>query len=367
MATPEGVKKRPVNMKDVAARAGVSRATVSLALRGDPSIPAATRERVRAAAETAGYRPNPLISALMSQMHRHRPQSQSPVIAIVLQEALGSQADMGSRQIFSDFYEGATVRALALGYSIEYFSMHPGQMPASRLWRMLRARGIHGALFAPAAPIGRLDLEIDALASATIGYSIANPLHRAAPHHFNGMWTACEQLHRRGYRRIAYAQTRETEARLHYVYRSAYLGFHSTHPEIRAAGIWDAGPHERDNLLAWLRRVRADAVVVHQPQFWDWIRESFDVPGELALVELGARSGGDLSGIDQHHDLVGSAAIDLVVGQLNRNERGWPESPKLIMIEGTWHEGQTVLPVAPTATKKAPAPARGNRGSKKAV
>lgn len=351
MATPEGVKKRPVNMKDVAARAGVSRATVSLALRGDPSIPAATRERVRAAAEAAGYRPNPLISALMAQMHRHRPQNQSPVIAIVLQEALGSQADMGSRQIFSAFYEGATARAVALGYSVEYFSMHPGQMPASRLWRMLRARGIHGALFAPAPAIGPVDLEIGSFAAATIGYSIANPIHRATPHHFNGMWTACEELRRRGYRRIAYAQTRETEARLHYIYRSAYLGFHSTHPELCAAGIWDGGPNECDSLLSWLRRTRPDAVIVHQPQFWEWIREAFDVPGELALVELGARSRGDLGGIDQHHDLVGSAAIDLVVGQLNRNERGLPGSPKIIMIEGTWHEGLTVLPEAPQSVK----------------
>ena len=53
-------------MKHVAAAAGVSVMTVSLALRRAPSIPAATRERVVAAAEQLGYRRNPLVAALMA-------------------------------------------------------------------------------------------------------------------------------------------------------------------------------------------------------------------------------------------------------------------------------------------------------------
>ena len=48
---------RPVTQRDVADYCGVSRATVSFALSGDPQIPPATRERIRAAAETLGYDP----------------------------------------------------------------------------------------------------------------------------------------------------------------------------------------------------------------------------------------------------------------------------------------------------------------------
>jgi LacI family transcriptional regulator len=57
MTDDGGHKPRPT-MMDVAARAGVSQATVSLVLNGSPGarLAAATRERVRAAAQELGYR-----------------------------------------------------------------------------------------------------------------------------------------------------------------------------------------------------------------------------------------------------------------------------------------------------------------------
>jgi LacI family transcriptional regulator len=55
-------------MKQVAAAAGGWVMTVSLALRRAPSISAATRERVLAAAERLGYRRNPLVAALMADL-----------------------------------------------------------------------------------------------------------------------------------------------------------------------------------------------------------------------------------------------------------------------------------------------------------
>ncbi|GGL30237.1 LacI family DNA-binding transcriptional regulator [Phycicoccus endophyticus] len=54
-------------MKDVAARAGVSTATVSRAISGHPSVQADTAQRVLAAAEELGYVPNPLASSLRKQ------------------------------------------------------------------------------------------------------------------------------------------------------------------------------------------------------------------------------------------------------------------------------------------------------------
>ena len=36
------------------------------------------------------------------------------------------------------------------------------------------------------------------------------------------------------------------------------------------------------------------------------------------------------------------AAVDLIVGQLQRNEFGVPPNPKVVTIRGTWAEGQTV-------------------------
>ncbi|MDM4762056.1 LacI family DNA-binding transcriptional regulator [Galbitalea sp. SE-J8] len=54
----------PVNMSDVAARAGVGMATVSRALKGAPGVSEATRERVRAIAQEIGYVVSPEASRL---------------------------------------------------------------------------------------------------------------------------------------------------------------------------------------------------------------------------------------------------------------------------------------------------------------
>src|ERR1043166_5514499 len=59
-AVPERPAPRPVTARDVAARAGVSKPTVSLVLGGHPTarLSAATRARVQRAARELGYRPN---------------------------------------------------------------------------------------------------------------------------------------------------------------------------------------------------------------------------------------------------------------------------------------------------------------------
>ena len=68
MTTPPPSPARRVTTHDVARRAGVSQATVSLVLGGNPRarVSAGTRERVVLAAGELGYRPNMLARGLCS-------------------------------------------------------------------------------------------------------------------------------------------------------------------------------------------------------------------------------------------------------------------------------------------------------------
>jgi len=50
--------QRPADLRSLAGQLGLSQSTVSRALRAHPGIPEVTRQRVKAAAEAAGYRPN---------------------------------------------------------------------------------------------------------------------------------------------------------------------------------------------------------------------------------------------------------------------------------------------------------------------
>lgn len=56
-----------IRLKDIAARAGVSVMTVSKALRGEPDVAAATRERIKQLARQLGYVPNSAAQGLRSQ------------------------------------------------------------------------------------------------------------------------------------------------------------------------------------------------------------------------------------------------------------------------------------------------------------
>src|SRR5206468_8183305 len=72
-----------VTQRQVADRAKVHQTTVSLVFRNHPSVPAATRERVLAAARELDYKRHPFLSALMSTRLRLGPATGGPVLAFL--------------------------------------------------------------------------------------------------------------------------------------------------------------------------------------------------------------------------------------------------------------------------------------------
>jgi hypothetical protein len=47
----------------------------------------------------------------------------------------------------------------------------------------------------------------------------------------------------------------------------------------------------------------------------------------------------------QNHADVGASAVEMVVAQIHRGERGIPTVPKLILTDGTWVPGPSICPV----------------------
>jgi LacI family transcriptional regulator len=58
----------------------------------------------------------------------------------------------------------------------------------------------------------------------------------------------------------------------------------------------------------------------------------------------------DLSGMKKNSYLIGVMAIDLLIDMLHRNERGLPETPYRMMVEGRWWEGTTLRPALELAS-----------------
>ncbi len=75
------------------------------------------------------------------------------------------------------------------------------------------------------------------------------------------------------------------------------------------------------------------------------LREAADIPGELgvAALELGSAPDG-MSGIDERMGEIGEAAVDLLIGRLQRNERGLPAISRRLHVAGAWRDGATTRP-----------------------
>jgi LacI family transcriptional regulator len=340
-----------ITLKMVAAEAGVHFSTVSLALNGHPSIPISTRERIQAVAERMGYRPDPLLSALVAYRMRKRRPTAEGVLGWVDMWPSG----LGGRKLYPALWAGATRRAERLGWKLEEFRNATLGVAPERLSRMLRSRGIDGLLIAPMpGERASLELEWSAFSAITVGTTLCSPhLHRVLPHQVHNMQMLMRTLNDMGYTRpgLAFDHTLN-ERTLHY-WSAAYLDAQACLPKCRRVVPFEISADGRERFLAWVGRWRPDVIIATRPAE---IRVALEgaglrIPADIGIVspafpteswQTGDNAFGGLSGIDERFDIIGATAVDTLVGLIHRHERGIPEDAMHIMIEGRWRPGVSV-------------------------
>lgn len=330
-------------MKHVAAAAGVSIGAVSLALRRDPSIPAVTRGRIEAVAERLGYRPNPLVAALMADLRgKHPRRGAAQVIAYV--DSYPTDATAQQRASLLRFRNGARDEAERRGHRLEAFRLDRASQAEAALRRVLAGRGIRGVVFAPfPSTATRLEADWEGFALAAIGFSLEAPrLHRAVNHQLQSVQLALARLGSLGYQRIGLAVTRHEDLRARRHWLSSLLLARHDHPEgARAFPLLYADTITRPALLAWMKKEKPDVVVSTEMTLRPLIEAAARRSGlriGFAHLHLVAPLSG-CTGVDQQNERVGAAAVDLVIEQLHANSLGPPPFPKTVLIEGTWVTG----------------------------
>lgn len=312
--------------------------TVSRALRDDRSIPTTTRERIRAVAEKLGYRPDPLVSALMTNLRRARPQAALTTLAYITAYAHGSE--WSQYGYIRQLREGAELRAAELGFKLEEFNLPAARVSPERLGTILQARGLRGVIVAPLTAMASFPMDFSPFAAAALGTSLVEPtLHRAQTRHRRNLGVAWSELHRLGFRRVGLILDERQDARTEQVLSSLMLHYHA---QLRAAEripTLIVPAVEKRVVFGWLDRHRPDAILsFHHDLAW-WIEP--DRPARPKLVNLNWQpDDGSDYGIDQQHDRQGAAAVDLVVEQLYANSYGVPELAKTVMLAGRWVESR---------------------------
>ena len=329
---------------DVARKAGVHRTTVSLALKGHPRIPIATRRRVRRAADQLGYVPDPMLSSLVAYRTQKRPAAFHGTLAWLVSSARGfNWKDVPH---FRDSYEGALARARRCGFELELFDVHGPGMRPDRLAGILRARNISGVLLCPQRiPRANLDFPWEEFSAVTFGYGVETPkLHTVSPAHYLAVRRIMTELRRLGYRRIGLALDGAQNERTDYNNLAAYLVGEDAAHQAPAVPPFHEPYGSVAALGKWIRRHRPDAIVSGAYYVLDMLRElEIEVPAELGVAcPCIPSSDTALAGIFEDWKCIGEIAVDVLVAMLNRGERGVPDRPQRLHVEGPWVPGKTV-------------------------
>ena len=339
---------KELTMQQIADAAGVSRMAVSLALRNSPKISKATTERIRRIADDLGYRPNPMVSALMTQLRHGRKVRKPSILAYVTTYP----TEDGWRRFapFVAFYEGAKRRAETLGYVLEEWWLRRPAMTEQRFCDVLFTRDIHGMVFAPLpAGGGALCLDWPRFASSAIAYSATSPaIHRASNDQFGTITLALAELSRLGYRRIGLAITRESDERVRQQWSAGMLVYQQRVPPENRVPLLLATTPFRRAFSEWFGEHRPEAVLSLAGQCVRVLNElGVRVPEDAGFAHLALTAEDhEWAGVNQNSELVGAAALDLVDAQLRRNEHGIPAQAKTVLIPGVWVPGPTVRAMA---------------------
>lgn len=338
-----------VSMKQVADRAGVSRMTVSLALRGHPKISSATTDRVLAAAKELGYNPNPYLSVLGTHIRASKQKKLQAQLAYLCHKQIRSPSRLShSTPIFEEeFFLGANQRAESLGYSLERIQLNLKDVTSGRLNRMLISRGIMGLIVwrHPIKPV-EWNLDWNRFAVCTMGVSLdAWDFHTVECDRQRGMVDLVKNIQARGYRRPGLVMLKDQDRAHNHIQRSVVSNWQIQLPSE------DQVPHlidndlRREGFLKWLNQYDPDVVIAGRDNVLDWILESGrSVPMDIGFARPQITERKELSGVQYDHLAMGRAAVDVVAGQISSNERGTPVVSQSVLMAGRWQPGTSLRP-----------------------
>ncbi|WP_309382583.1 LacI family DNA-binding transcriptional regulator [Cerasicoccus frondis] len=333
-------------IRSVAKLAGVSPATVSLALRNDPRISSQVRERVQGIAAKEGYRPNPIVSRLIAQVRASKTTNFKSTLALV--NTAEHLKDVEERTVRC-WIDASVERATEQGYSVDRFVLAKEPLRPERLMKVLDSRGIEGLIITGPFQDNTIDAKYDLLwqryAAVVLGERPFQPsLSCVINDQFNTVRQAMIQVRRLGYSKPALCVHPYVDRILEQRLSGGFLVEQRQLPKRNWIAPYDYDEAGQEPFLKWYQKHQPDVIITLHPEIKGWL-ESINVsaPDHIGLVHLDHEpSLKDWAGMNQNHEHVGKAAVDMLIGKLNRNELQLPPFPKCVTIMSEWTPGPSV-------------------------
>lgn len=344
MAQNKNTKK--ISMGSIARLAGVSTVAVSFALHNKPGVSPGTRKRILRIAKKLGYVPDARISSWMAQMREAKSKDLLPIAW--LNTAVEKEAWHRYR-FLTPYIEGASARALELGYKLEEIWAHEEGMTMRRLSQILYKRGIEGVVVT--FPARHLRLDWDHLASVALGANLLAPkLHRVTSDLNFNLQLALKSLKRLGYKRIGICMAAQIDNASQFAILALARDFYFGCPDKdRVPPLFHAhnvklADLRKAELIAWLKRYKPEVIVGLDGRLKAWVEAGgYRVPDDIGVVQLGLDDDVlEWAGIHAKRRETGATAIEWLVSLMRNRQFGVPKTPLNILIRGTWRTGCTL-------------------------
>jgi LacI family transcriptional regulator len=345
--------KKRITIYDIAKKAGVSHTTVALALRNHYRISEERRNAIRRIATEMGYAPDPFLATLASYRAQISPAKIQSAIAWINHWDQPEQL-RGRYREFDLYWQGASEAAKRFGYNLEEIRWAQNYS-AKRFEQILITRGIRGVLIPPHHTVPDWgDFDWSKFSIVRFGLSVPSPdSHLVTSDQQRAVLMALQRISRYGYQRICMTVPDGLDRSLGGNYSG---GFYAAQKVLKIRGIisllitdgealLSGSPKEKARIRRWLEKTRPDALITADIQLPQLLRElRYRIPQDIAVAGASVDVAVD-AGIDQHSEAIGRMAVEMLVLQINLNERGEPVDPSRILLESRWRDGASLPPV----------------------
>ena len=297
-------------------------------------------------ADELGYRPDPILSALNAYRTSLRPPNFRGNLAILTNWSTPDGWTESGTQ-FKNYLIGATACAERLGYNLEPFWLREQGCNSKRIESILTTRGIEGVIIAPQER-GRSHLRISLtkFSAVGLGYSTVAPkAHIVTSAQGPNMRHLLRELKQLGYKNPGLCLPSVVDQRTDQNWSGAFLSSVLMARPERIAPVLVRPNLTKKVFFNWFDKHRPDVIVVqnYQYEILEWCADrGIEVPGDLGIAMLTVAETEKFSGIVENSQGVGEAAVNLLVGEIQRGARGVPSSILHVLVEGFWTPGETV-------------------------
>ena len=232
------------------------------------------------------------------------------------------------------YVAGVRQRAEALGYGVDELFHDPERLTSQSLTRILLARRIDGVVLLPT--VQRLEFDWPVAAWACLGFLPDRPpLHAATSDYVFHAWECFERLAARGCRRIGLVQNQTTDIALAHEWLAGYAAAAFRHNQ--APLVFNSPDPALTGVDRWLAATKLDGLISSSTYVAQFLAAARRPPAVVYLNLIQAHEG--RPGMVEPRVEVGMSAVDLIVGQLHRGERGLPVFPTHVRFRGVWTDG----------------------------